>query len=196
MRLVTRWIRKLHLYTGLLNLTIVMVFGIAGVAGTLGVERRFAVSTETRDFRVPPNMTDQEAGTAAFESLHLPLTEQLPRNAIHRDADNNLTFTTYSVNGPRVITVLEKEGRIRIEVRKNRLWHYFDNLHSSTPTRGAADPRMRLWSAYVEFSIWSLLFMSASGVYLWLASRPRYRWAQLSFALGGGGFAVLYALLR
>ena len=38
--------------------------------------------------------------------------------------------------------------------------------------------------------------MSLSGVYLWLASRPRYRPAQLVFALGSGVFILLYAVTR
>jgi hypothetical protein len=38
--------------------------------------------------------------------------------------------------------------------------------------------------------------MSISGVYLWLASRPRYRPARFVFALGCGSFILLYAVTR
>jgi hypothetical protein len=55
---------------------------------------------------------------------------------------------------------------------------------------------MRLWTWYNEFSIWSLIGMSLSGVYLWLASRPRYRPAIYVFAFGSLSFLLLYMLTR
>ena len=55
---------------------------------------------------------------------------------------------------------------------------------------------LKLWNYYTEFSIYSLLAMSMSGIYLWLASRPGLRWAQLSFAAGCGVFVVLYMVTR
>jgi hypothetical protein len=58
------------------------------------------------------------------------------------------------------------------------------------------DLLIRMWAWYTEFAIWSLLFMPVTGVYLWLASRPRHRWAQFSFAAGSGLFLLLYAITR
>jgi len=55
---------------------------------------------------------------------------------------------------------------------------------------------VRLWAWYNRFAIWSLIAMAITGTYLWLASRPRYRVAQYSFAGGAGAFILLYALTR
>jgi hypothetical protein len=115
---------------------------------------------------------------------------------VHRDAQNHVGFTVYSGNGPRIVTLLESERQVRIEYRRNHIWHFFENIHGLTPREAMADPRERLWSWYNEFAIWALIFMSVSGVWLWLASRPGYRWAQISFAGGAGAFLLLYALTR
>jgi hypothetical protein len=50
--------------------------------------------------------------------------------------------------------------------------------------------------AYNEVAIFALIFLSLSGLYLWLSSRPRHRLAQLSFFAGTGWFLVLYWLSR
>ena len=59
-----------------------------------------------------------------------------------------------------------------------------------------SDWRVRLWAFYNEVAIWALITMALSGLYLWLASRPKYRWAWVSFLTGSGAFAVLYVLTR
>ena len=194
--MLTRWIKRLHIYAGLLNFSILMIFGIAGLAATFRVERRFDVSVETRPFVASANATDYEAAMAAYAALDLPLASPPPRNAVHRDTNHNVSFMTYAPSGPRVVTLVERDQQLQVERRRNRLWHFFDNLHATTPANGAVDLRMRMWTWYVEFSIWSLIWMSISGIYLWLSARPGHRWAQAAFALGAGGFGVLYWVFR
>src|ERR1051326_5929233 len=160
---MSRWVKKLHMYTGLLNLSILLVFGIAGLTATFdsGPHRSaLAVSTRMVDFQPPANSGDFEAATAAFAFLKLPLTGPPPKYTVHRDAAGDVTFDLYDVNGPTTVTLLEKEGRVRIEARRNNLGHFVDNLHATTVNSNAVDRVIRLWSWYTEFSIWSLIFMA------------------------------------
>jgi hypothetical protein len=193
---MTAWIKRIHMYTGLINFTILLVFGIAGLTATLQPPRRQTGDIETRAFQVPPNVTDFEAATAAYQFLNVPLSQAPGRGAVRRDAENHVAFTMYSANGPRIVTLLEKEHQARIDSRKNSIWHFFENAHATTPRGAGPDLRERLWSWYTELSIWSLILMAVSGVYLWLASRPGHRWGQISFAAGSGAFLLLYALSR
>jgi len=91
---------------------------------------------------------------------------------------------------------LEKENRIRLEMRRTTFANYLNALHTTTINSNSPDWRIRWWTYYNEFSIWSLIAMSVSGVYLWLASRPWYSPARYAFALGCGVFILLYALTR
>ena len=63
---MTKWIKEIHMYTGLLNFTIPLVFGIAGLTATMQVPRQ-AGDIESRKFQVRPNLTDFEAAVAAYE---------------------------------------------------------------------------------------------------------------------------------
>lgn len=188
------------MYIGLLNFTILLVFGIAGLTASFnpgpGKRHQPAASTELREFQLPPNLTDAEAAAVAWKSIETLGGGDMAKNSIRRDSENNLTFVAYSQSGMRTITLLEKKNRLRIEARKNSFWHYVDEMHTTTVNRPNRDTVVRLWTWYTEFSIWSLILMPISGVYLWLASRPRFRWAQISFATGGIGFLLLYVITR
>jgi hypothetical protein len=196
---MSRWVKNLHMYAGLLNLTILLVFGIAGLTATFdsGPNRSpLSITRRTMEFTPPANAGDFEAATAAYDFLKLPLSGPPPKYTVHRNAGGDVTFDIYTVNGPTTVTLLEKEHRVRVEARRNNLAHFFDNMHATTMNSGAIDPLIRMWTWYTEFSIWSLIFMSITGVWLWLASRPRHRWAQISFAAGSGVFLLLYAITR
>ncbi len=43
---------------------------------------------------------------------------------------------------------------------------------------------IRLWTYYSEFSIWTLVAMAVTSLYLWLSSRPRYLPAHLALFAG------------
>lgn len=192
-----RWTKKLHMYCGLLNFTILIVFGVAGFQATLQTPRlgnRMIV--ETRQFQVPANLDDLQAATAAYDFLKPAMAQPPRKNNVRRDADNNVTFDAGTDSGPRTVTLLEKENELRIQTTPNRLTAFLDNMHATTVNTTNPDIRIRMWSWYTEFSIWSLIFMSATGVYLWLASRPGYRWAQICFGVGSVGFVLLYILVR
>ena len=197
---MNRWIKKLHMYFGLLNFSILLVFGIAGLQATLALapDKRAPPEPKVRlEAYTPPSaLDDKGVADDVYRVLKLPLTTPLPKFAIRRDGDKNLTFGFYTVNGPHQVTVLEKEGRLRVETTTNTIWRYFNGLHTMTIQARAQDLRVRMWTWYNEFAVWSLIGMSLSGCYLWLSSRPRYRPAQLVFVAGSGGFVVLYWLTR
>src|SRR5207249_6549453 len=151
---------------------------------------------EFRDFTVPAGLDDKAAADRVYEFLKLPLSTPIPNFAVKRDGNNNLALDFYGANGPRRAVVLEKENRIRLESRRTPFTNFLNGLHTTTINARQTDWRIRYWTYYNEFSIWSLIGMSISGVYLWLASRPRYRPALYVFALGCGSFILLYAVTR
>ena len=192
--------RKLHMYAGLLNLSILLIFGISGLWATFEpapeLRHRPDPQIEIRDFTVPAGLDDKAAADRVYEFLKLPLSTPIPNFAVKRDGNNNLALDFYGANGPRRAVVLEKENRIRLESHRNPLVNFLNGLQTTTINARQADWRIRYWTYYNEFSIWSLIGMSISGVYLWLASRPRYRPALYVFALGCGSFILLYAVTR
>jgi hypothetical protein len=191
---VRNLIRKIHMYLGLFNLTSVIVFGITGLAVTFQRSpERAGDKTPTRfvDFAIGPAATDAEVARAIYDRLKLPLTSPVPQWAIRRDAAGRLTLDFYTVNGTHRVTVLEQAQSLQVDSVRNSLPHFFDDLHTVTAAESAADLRLRFWSWYNEIAIGSLMLMAASGVLLWLLSRPRFRAAQFAAA---GGFCAVAAL--
>jgi hypothetical protein len=128
--------------------------------------------------------------------LGLISAPKLPDWAVGRNSANELTLTFTGPNGATQVRVLEREGAIEVTRRPTSLGAYLDILHTTTPLWAPRNVLMLLWSAYVELSIFSLLFLVVSGVFMWLTSRPRVWWAQAAFASGTATFVVLYVLVR
>lgn len=195
---ISLWTKKIHTYIGLLNFTILIVFGIAGLTATLerGEASLGNAETFTRPFTPPANADDFQAAAAAYRFLNFPMSDPLPRQVVRRDAAGNVTFDAYAMNGRRVVTMLEKEGLLKVERQRRDFPTFLNEMHTVTVQNNSKQLVIRMWSWYTEFAIWSLLFMSATGVYLWLASRPGHRWAQVSLVLGAGIFSVLFIFSR
>ena len=192
-------LKKLHTYTGLLTFVNLLVFGIVGLSAAFesgDEEPARASGAQYRSFTVEPNLTDRQVAERVVSLLHLSLATPVQSAAIQRDSANNLVFDFRHANGRHQVTVLEKEGRIRVEEFRNDFGEYLDTLHRTTAVFRSGDWRMQLWALYNEFAMWCLLGMIASGVALWLLSRPRHRLAQFSLAAGCVIFAVLYFWTR
>ena len=192
------WVRKLHIYAGLLNFSFLIVFGLAGLVVTFDAPDIFHAGnpprSETRAFSFAPNLSDKEIGAVVARTLQ-PAHAGPP--VVHRDpSTHELMIDFYSVNGLLRTTALEQTGQLRMETYRNSIWRFFDNVHATTIAEQGSDPAVRAWAWYIEFSIWSLLFMAVSGAWLGLTERQRFRWTNISFAAGCAVFAAFWVLTK
>ncbi len=197
---MTKWMIRIHMYTGLLNFTALGLFGVVGIFATVlppHVERaRPEPVVAFVEFEIPGGMDDRQLADHIQATLQIPLTAPAPDWSLKRDDDNNLRFRLPTPARRHEIVVLEEEGRLRMETLTFPTWQYLFHLHEMTPSHSTSDFRIQAWAWYIEFSIWALILMALSGLYLWLESRPGYRWAQISFGVGSLIFVCFYWFVR
>jgi hypothetical protein len=186
-------IKKVHTYAGLLTFVNLMVYGIVGLSVTL--LRQAGNPSEVvryHGFIVQPNRTDREVAEQICALLRLSLATPVHSFAIQHDAAGNLLLDLRHANGRHEVTVLEKEGRIRVAETRNSLAHYLFTLHETTAAFHSDDWRMQFWADYNEFAMWCLLAMIVSGSAMFLGVRSGSRLGQIWLVAGCCAFAVLY----
>ena len=188
------------MYTGLLTVSSLLVYGIVGVTAMLedAPQRRHKPIPEIslHDYAPPQNLSDVDLAGHILAKYSIPLANPIPVWAIKHDKDNHLVLDYYTVNGMTRVTVLEQEKKLKFETTRVGFMDFLNRIHATTIRAEVPDLRVRGWIYYNEFSIWAMLFMTLSGIYLWLSSRPRWGLAQLSFAAGVCLFAALYWSIR
>ena len=193
-------IKKIHIYSGLISFTALVIFGLIGIASTFlphpDERPRPEATVREIDFDLPGNMDDRQLADHIQATLDLPLTGPAPNWSLRRDSENNLRFRLPTPGLFHNIRVMESEKRVRITTQPYDKWQYMFHLHEMTPRSGQTDLRVKLWAYYGLFNVWALIIMSLSGLYLWISSGRRgLRWAQISFAAGAIGFAIFYLVL-
>ena len=190
-------IRKIHTYAGLLTFVNLAVYGIVGLSALYLLRPHSQPPVVSyQNFNVEPNLTDRQVAERVCAQLHLSLATPINSFAIQHDASNNLFLDFRHANGRHQVTVLEHDGRIKIEASRNSLWLYLYTLHETTAAFHSGDWRMQLWADYNEFAMWCLLLMMISGSALFITARARSRLAQISLAAGCCAFAALYFWTR
>lgn len=191
-------LRRLHIWTGLFAFTSLLVMAVAGLHSSLRPRGAGEPPLEVRElpFRAAPNATDGEVAVELARRLRLPLPDPLPRGALRRDERHDLELRLDSQNGPYRLVVREASGTVLVEHRRNGLGEFLTLLHARTfaGTRGPLP--IHLWALYVDLSIAALLFLLASGVWIWLATRPRLAWARALLAASVAVFAALWWAIR
>ena len=109
--------------------------------------------------------------------------------------ENDLQLDFYTINGIFRVIVIEREQRLRIEEIRNNTWLFLEDLHAGT-ARESEIRLLRIWGIYNEFAMFSFIGLSLSGVFLWLSSRPKLRWAAAGVAASTAIAAALYGLAR
>jgi len=197
---VTRLIKRIHIWLGLANLTVFLIYGVTGLAVTLlpAPEERLRPQArlELVDFTAPANLTDKQVADLVWARLGVPLASPVPEWALRRDGAHNLTFAFYTPNGATHVTVLEAQRKLQVAYEPAGTAAFLNNLHATTLRDRPTDWRLRAWVLYNELGIVALLLMSASGLYLWLASRPGHWPARACFVAGTGALLILYWLVR
>ncbi len=187
------WIKKIHMYTGLLNFTILCVFGLAGIVVTAEAPDIFHAGTlpvvATLPFIAPASASDQQVGEMIRQQLQ---PSHAGKANLSRDAKHRLVADFYSVNGLVRATLLEGESRVQVETRRNSIWRFIDNAHATTIQESASDWSTGAWAWYIELSIWSLMVMALSGLWLGLTTRWPFWWTKASLLAGTVSFAIFY----
>jgi hypothetical protein len=94
------------------------------------------------------------------------------------------------------VTVLEDQQRLRVESIPLSTGLFLEDVHAATPGDEGAPGLVRAWALWNEVAMWTLLAFCASGLWLWLASRPRFAWAWVSFAAGSASLVLLWSVFR
>ena len=182
------------MYAGLLTFTAFVVWGVTGIHAVFlpapGTEGEPA-TTAVREipWRAPGNLDDKTLSVAAVEVSGL---RAVGRPVLHRrDAGQNLTFAVFGPTGRSDLTYLESAGKLRVEIKGNSFADFLSVSHAGSTRRGPPEWGARVWGVYNEFANWAFLLMTLSGIYLWLATRPKIVWAWATFGLT----AILIAAL-
>lgn len=193
-----RWIKKLHIYSGLLSYVGFTVWGIVGIWASFvpaPAERpRREAEVRTIAFQVDGSATDQEVIDDMILASGLPFIQ--PGRKPQRDEEGRLQVRYFTPNGDRRILLLERENLLRIERTPRALGGFLNLMHMQTSRTHNPGWEVHLWGAYNQFSLWAVIFMTVSGLYMWLATRPRMAWALWTLGLGAALTVALYAALR
>lgn len=187
------------MWSGLLTFTAFVVWGITGIHAVFlprpGDYRPPEVSSErVFAFEAPGNLDDKELADRVFAAADLKMAGG--RYNIHRDNQQNLSFYVFTSNGRRDLTYLEDEKRVRVQFRDNALPDFLSSMHTAHSRRGAPDFSARLYGVYNELATWAFLFMSVSGLYMWIATRPKLPWARICIGVATVVTIVMWWAVR
>ncbi len=193
-----RWIKRLHIYAGLLSFTGFTVWGIVGIWASFipaPSERvRPNPKIRTMAFQVDGQAADQQVTDAMIVASGLPFIQ--PGRKPNRDADGRLQVRYLTPNGTRRILLLEQENRIRVERTPSSLAGFLNLMHMQTFRIHNPGWEVHLWAIYNQFSMWAVIFMTVSGFYMWLSTRPRMQWALWTLGASVTATVALYVSLR
>jgi hypothetical protein len=191
------WIRRIHMYLGLVNFSLVIVFGLAGLVVTAEapdiLQQKEPPAVSFREFTPPGSASDREVAELLAQAAAPP---HAGPPGFRRNAANQLVTDLYSINGLTRITLIENEHRARIQTFRNSFWRFIDNAHATTISENARGSAVQAWAWYIELSIWSMIAMAFSGFWLGVTARWNYRWTRVSLAAGCVAFMALYWLER
>jgi len=183
------------MWAGLLSYTACVVWGITGIHAVFlpsPDQGKQPQPANIREFawKAPANLDDkalskEAAAASGLKTIGAPVLQR-------RDAEQNLRFALFSPSGRRDLTYFESTGILRVETRQNDIWGFLSASHAGSSRRGPPEISARIWGYYNEFAVWAFLLMTFSGIYLWLATRPKMVWTWATFGLAATIFAALW----
>ena len=194
-----KWMKKIHMWSGLLTFTAFVVWGITGIHAIFlpapGEWKPPEVSSRQEfELEAPGNLDDKEMDKRIFEAADLKMAGG--HYNVHRDENQNLAFDVFTSNGGRNITYFEDKKQVLVEFRDAGLAGFLSSMHTAHTRRGAPDLSARIYGVYNEFATWAFLFMSLSGIYMWVATRPGLPWARIIVGVTTLITAILWWLVR
>ena len=201
-----RWLRDLHLYFGLFVSPFVLLF--AASVFYLNHGKLIAgpdTSSETYRGLAIPDGFDRLKGREAVERA----TAILPQVGVAGEigflryvaSTRHLIFPVTRAGSEATVDVDLDARTATVRRRSMNLWESLSYLHKMPGPHNVAVRGnwvgTRVWRLFADATIYLLLFISVSGVYLWWAIKAERR---IGIALLAGGaatfFGLIYAIVR
>ena len=198
------WTRDLHLYVGLFLSPFILVFAISTLFLNHGWKPWETAQGQTRSAQI-----QVPAGLEKSQGMQrLALTKQI---LAQLELSGEVEFIRYLPKENRLILPVSKPGsrvsvdielgtgRATVERRDTGIWDALIYLHKSPGPHNVA---LRgnwfytgLWRWFADGTVYLLLFLSVSGIYLWTALKADRRTGLILLGAGVASFCmVIYAL--
>jgi hypothetical protein len=198
-RFMYEWVKKIHMYAGLLSFMAFAVWGIAGIQSAFlpppqGYQPPDIAHETEFTFEGAGDLDDRELAQRIFRASEVRMGGGVYN--VRRNEDGNLAFLLFTWNGRRDFTYLEDQKLVRVAFRNNNLASFLSSMHTAFSRRHPPELPAQLWGYYNEFSTWAFLFMTISGVYMWIATRPRLPWARICVGSATAVAGILWVVTR
>ena len=196
-----RWLRDLHLYLGLFISPFVLLFAVSVFYlnhGKLGSSVEPTPDTY-RDLKIPDGF-DRLKGREAVDRAKavLPQVEVSGEIGFLRyvSTTQHLIFPVSRAGSEATVDIDLARRTATVRRRTMNVWESLSYLHKIPGPHNVAIRGnwigTELWRIFADATIYLLLFISASGVYLWWAIKGERR---IGFTLLAGGAATFAGLI-
>lgn len=202
-----RWTRNLHLVFGLFLIPYVLLFAISAILLNHGWAPQATGSAAGGPTTV--KLTIPEAFERSKDLDQVRLARSILDQAgvegeigrITAVGDGRCFLIPVSKPGQQTMVELDLDTETaQVEVRNTGMWNALNYLHKS-PGPHSSNIRgnwyfTKLWRSFADAAVFLLLFVSASGVYLWAAIKKERKTGLVLVAAGSICFlAGIYALV-
>lgn len=186
-RTMLRLTRQLHIYAGLVSFAALALFGVVGLYASFEQDIGGEVETLKTGFALPPDSAGREEMWAVADEVvaRFGFTHTTPVRdwMIHHPEPGHYVVDFYSQSGEGKAEIDLDAGTAKVRKTTYSTGRYLVEMHAVLPVHRPA-PLVLLWSSYMQLTTVALTFLAVSGIYLWLATRPRHRWGRIAFAVG------------
>lgn len=203
--MVYRWLRDLHLYFGLFISPFVLLFAASVFYLNHGKLLARDLPAETfHAIRIPEGL-DRLKGPEAVQRAKAVLPQLGVSGEIgflrYVSSNRHLIFPVSKAGIEATVELELDTGTATVKRRRMSVWESLAYLHKMPGPHNVAVRGnwvgTRIWRWFADTTIYLLLFISLSGVYLWWAIRADRRTGALLVAAGAFTFAgLLYAIVR
>ena len=196
-RSVYRWTRDLHLYAGLFASPFVLVYAVSVILLThayLPWGGRDAPPADTRTVRV--SVRDEADGLAVARQVREQIGVRGEIGFVgRRPGSTRLSFPIETPGRVTEVRVDLSTGVATVEQKTTGVWDATIYLHKMPGPHNATIRGnwvfTRLWGWLADATVYLLLFLSATGIYLWTVLKAQRRAGLLFLGAGALSFAAI-----
>lgn len=189
MKKIYSLVRSLHLYIGLFISTLVMLFAVSVLVFNhpdFFFKTRTAKASETHTLKldsIPVRSTDMLTAKAILSELKIAgEVDYINKTDSSMSFPVNTTRKTYRIHANKLT------GKISVITSSKNIFQATTYLHSmpgphNINIRGNSG-FIRLWRYLIDIIVYSVLFLTVSGIFMWCFYRSERKWGTIAAVSG------------